>query len=259
MNEGGHRGAARPGAARRGPARRQDTARGRRWVPRASGPRDGAAALTLGRRPLRRGGRGGRRLLGPRRRGGGAAGRRGRGTPTVQTVVLLGAGAEWIWRQGRAFLRCLASRWWRSSPSTTPIHRPLPRLFIALYHAYSSPSTTPMSTCGRWATPSSGSSRSRRGGRGRAAQDAAVRGGRPRSKPPWRRGRTRSGRAAGGRRTPPADGGRRRRRPRRRRARRQRPCGAPTWPPPPRAWIIRPAGPGTCPSARGRSRAPARA
>ena len=29
--------------------------------------------------------------------------RRGLGTPTVRTVGLLGDGAEWIWRQGRAF------------------------------------------------------------------------------------------------------------------------------------------------------------
>jgi hypothetical protein len=47
--------------------------------------------------------------------------RRGLGTPAVHTVVLLGDGAEWIWRQGRAFL---------ALPGVELVE------IIDLYHAY---------------------------------------------------------------------------------------------------------------------------
>jgi hypothetical protein len=47
--------------------------------------------------------------------------RRGLGTPAVHTVVLLGDGAEWIWRQGRAFL---------ALPGVEVVE------IIDLYHAY---------------------------------------------------------------------------------------------------------------------------
>jgi len=47
--------------------------------------------------------------------------RRGLGTPAVRTVVLLGDGAEWIWRQGRAFL---------ALPGVELVE------IIDLYHAY---------------------------------------------------------------------------------------------------------------------------